>query len=762
MLRSRCLLLSSLAVASCGSVGLRAQQIAPEPTGVRPCALAPTGLWRAPIHTLDTDPVGGAYGFWAAGDDYKVSFHDGFTFYPFVGAEAENQPVRWVTEAITAGGEPIADLAASRQAHTDWRYEYHYGRVTEAYDVRDDGVEQTFVLHRPPAHAGDVVVCGRFATALQPAMPAGEAGIVLLAADRPLVRYGSAWARDAAGRRTPVAIGLDGKRVRLVVPGSWLAGAVYPVTIDPLTSRVAISFSGRPDFTALFHEDESPTNNTLVSYARQFSASDYDLYARLGDGSLASTVQVYTDVTASWSTVFPDETFVGAADRWLLTFWRQFTTGETRVRVYFHDKANTSLNSGTTAFHDPAAGEHDSFPSLGGRRNPNPGSGNTALLTYRADPYYGNSPTSVVWGVLVDAATRTIATLRVQISRPNLDAEAPDVNSVMGWNDDAWVVVYEGTNGAPDDYDVYVARVSNYGALLADIYVGPDPGGDKTRPVVEGRDGRYLVAMLADPAPEYGGQRWARNIWTERFDWISGMAAPIKYGPRLLRSDAAQDISHLRLAFDATTTSHWCLVYQADSVSSPVGYAERLGSHGYPTESVQLDGGAPGRYHPSVAWNAAAREFPIVFCSTEATQPVYAQTFQYPASATNVSYGSGCAPGSYSFTALAPYAGSEFFSIRLSGLPAGQLLVLALSLQAANLSLLPAGMPGCTLLVDPNAPSFLGTFLTLTTTSTSVFPLPLPDHPLFQQDLFAQALVGWPGLNALGLATTSGLQMHVR
>ena len=41
--------------------------------------------WRVPIHTLSSDPVGGEYGFWAAGPSYKASFDDGVTYFPVLG-----------------------------------------------------------------------------------------------------------------------------------------------------------------------------------------------------------------------------------------------------------------------------------------------------------------------------------------------------------------------------------------------------------------------------------------------------------------------------------------------------------------------------------------------------------------------------------------------------------------------------------------------------------------------------------------------------
>lgn len=45
--------------------------------------------------------------------------------------------------------------------HTDYRYEHRYAKVVETYDVRSDGVEQTFTIADRPAGSGDLVVRGR-------------------------------------------------------------------------------------------------------------------------------------------------------------------------------------------------------------------------------------------------------------------------------------------------------------------------------------------------------------------------------------------------------------------------------------------------------------------------------------------------------------------------------------------------------------------------------------------------------------------------
>src|SRR5690349_2153541 len=120
-------------------------------------------------------------------------------------------------------------------SHTESRFEYRFPGVTEAYDLRGDGVEQTFVIAARPRSPGDLVVEGRIETELSPVaatVPASHAELVY--ADRqgnPIVKYGKAFAIDALGNRTEVTTSLSGSTVRLCVPGAWLSEAMFPVTI---------------------------------------------------------------------------------------------------------------------------------------------------------------------------------------------------------------------------------------------------------------------------------------------------------------------------------------------------------------------------------------------------------------------------------------------------------------------------------------------------------------------------------------------------
>ena len=89
-----------------------------------------------PVHTAPDDPAGGAYGLWAAGRGYKVSFHDGLSFHPACATRAD-QAFTWRTAAVRRGAADLAVPAAvPRLRWSDTRVELDHGAVVERYDVR--------------------------------------------------------------------------------------------------------------------------------------------------------------------------------------------------------------------------------------------------------------------------------------------------------------------------------------------------------------------------------------------------------------------------------------------------------------------------------------------------------------------------------------------------------------------------------------------------------------------------------------------------
>jgi hypothetical protein len=739
-----------------------------------PLAAGPVTDWHVPIHTAPADPVGGAYGTWAAELTFKASFHDGFVFYPFLGAShATNLPLRWTTESVTSGGEPQIDCtAAPAHGNTATRYEYRFGGMVEAYDVRPEGVEQSFLIARRPTVAGDLVITGRVDTQLASAAVAAARQALVFSDTNgePLVSYGEAVAIDAAGRRFDVLTSFDGSRVRLSVPAASVANATFPLLVDPLLTRVVIATWGAATFGQVSYpevgrDDESTADNVMTFYSRQFSATDFDGYARLSDDDFTGSSLIYTDVTTSWSTVRAGTAFVGAADRWVLCLQRNFTS-TVRVRALFHDKANVTLNSGLLVFHDPSAGECNWFPAVGGT-NGFSASGDNALLVYQADvsATVANTTTSQVYAVLCDAAARTIGT-RFELDNgvTTGDNEYPDVNQESNGGTASWVVAWEQFNNSitNDDVDVILTRVDYNGTVAGNLFAGPATGSPthKLQPQVSGRGGRYAVSMIRSNTRSSNGGGFGSEILIERFDWSETAATPTKLGPNTLVADlTSPNFVNGGLAFDDRSLSHWALVYQRGGFSVGDCRVLRVGFTGGQTEAATLYSGPNGAYSPGICFNDDADEFLCVYGSTDnppSGLPVYGHRLLYPTAASNVIYGPGCGPAGIS-SSTPPYAGSEFYRVNLTGIPATlSVFILSAAQSPFPIPLGAVGMSGCFGNIDLSVQ--LGSLSSVTNSVT----FELPDSPLVIGDFFGQWAYFDAGLNPAGLGATAGIRVQVR
>ena len=750
---TKSLLLACCALAA--APGASAQTLA---TAQTPEPIAMTGAFRIPIHAIPADGTHGDHGLWASGDDYKVSFHDGFTFYPVLGKQApENLPLRWTTTAITIGGGAIADPARIERKHAEWRCEYRIGIVVEAYDVLPNGVEQTFVIAERPVGLGDLVIEGAVATRLV-ARPAEAAVQDLEFADGGgivRVRYGKATAIDARGDRTPVTTEWDGERVRLVVAGEWLASAAFPVVVDPLTvaNPYAPGLGSDPVSVSVHRQDESAVHNTAVAFVRASSGFDNDLFVWTGTPDLSTSAPIFTEVVAGWSSQAPDVSYVGGADRWIVGFWRQFTN-EDRVCVYFHDRDSTLLNTGVLDATYRPAGEFASFPVVGGSSHPTLGT--RGVMVYRMDPVHLNSSTSQLHAIVLDAGAQAFGQRLVVENTMNV--ENADISCQLGWNDDGWVLVYPGRTSPIDDYDVYARRITVEPSLSVTpaFLVGPDNLGDKGNPAVAGQDGHYMVAMIQDGTMNFAGSMHGNNILATRLDWASMASARSAQPHRTVATSTMMDLIHPTLAFDTTTRSHWCLLYDSNTFVAPIIECRRLGQTGGVVESATV---APSCQGSAAAFDPATNRFQIMTCSADQTGALYGQLLSYPPTAVNVPFGSPCGPGIATSDTI-PLAGNEHYGVRLFGAPAGNLAALMFSMGAGSTPLGPLGAPGCTQYLASTDVSVL---MIVDPQGEATFTLRLPDAPVLRGDLFWQFVYLWPSApTQLQVGVTNGLRTQVR
>ena len=139
--------------------------------------------------------------------------------------------------------QPVAPASLSAQGN---RIEYRRGALLEWYVNDEQGLEQGFTLDAPPS----VGAYGR--TPLQinlnvtgdlvPAITEDGRAIELTTEGGvPVLRYGSLYVEDAAGRQLPAYFAVNSSRISVLVDDS---SAIYPIVVDPLLSSPAWTAEG--------------------------------------------------------------------------------------------------------------------------------------------------------------------------------------------------------------------------------------------------------------------------------------------------------------------------------------------------------------------------------------------------------------------------------------------------------------------------------------------------------------------------------------
>ena len=719
-------------------------------------ALAPLAT---PVHTAAADQ-GHAYGLWATGGKYKASFHDGMTFVPYLGSEyPQTVTWSWRTEAVVAGGEPLP-LRDAAPRWTDWRVEYDLGAVVEAYDVRVEGLEQTFVLRqRPPA--GDLVVRGRVASDLQPVGLGGGHQELWFAdaAGQPLVGYGAATAVDARGDRRPMQTTVVDGRLELRVDGAWLAEAAYPVVLDPLLTPTTMVVGSEVTSMDLVHEVWSATEQLWVAYSRAVSATDSDLYVRRGEPNGLNHYLVYQDVSASWSTFEASIAYVRGADCVVAAFTREFANGDRSVRFHRHDRADTSLSTSFVAITTPL-GAHFWRPAIGGTRFTT--AGPHALLVMQRDntpgAFYDTTSSKVYASVLDLSGSGSAGPVFALGDQVGMEFEHPAVNRHHTDSNGAayWLVACQAANyfvGSTNlTWDVQVRRVGSDGSVSAPLTIA-DGNTDQRHefsPRIAGGRGRYVVAMVASTVGQQplrpGGQN-GHSVRTRVVHWEANAATGSQpYLLETINSNSDARVELVGLSQDLDSHSHWGLAYRSNVTQSI--YFATLGYTGNPIESATAHSGSATAptLAGGLAYDSGQDNHLIGYAVNGAGTSAGAVTlgrFELANLPSITQSGIGCS------SALVGWSGSRRIGsgnglLTMYGAPAGSLMVVMLGFQTTAQPLV--GVPGlengCWLLVPNTGAGHLGVLpLQFGPAATWSMPLPewLPPLTLYAQGFHSDA-----------------------
>jgi hypothetical protein len=725
--------------------------------------------WLVPLHSAPTgDAAPGAADLWAAGPDWKASFTPSFAFYPVLGqTRPENLPLRWAATRWGRGdalspAQPSEGQDATRC--TALRFERELGaQLVEAYDLRSEGVEQSFVVHELPAGAGDLVIEGLVETPLRAATRAPMHGPLEFVDEHgdAIASYGAAYVYDARGASALVRSAWDGASIRLVVDEAFLEAAVLPLVVDPLIRSVIIDGgAARHENADIVRNDE--TNELCTVYERWSSGTDADAFARITSDDLLSTTLVWSDLGTDRSTVHPRVAAVGGADRYAIAFERRFPASDfSSVSVYLHDQGSDVLNSGSIVGIPRAAGQHDAVPVISGTLSFT--ADRSALVVWRRDlgTDFGNTSTSRVIGMLVDASSGALGNpIGVGGNGSTIDAEAPAVTRQSDGAGLGWVVAWQERIG--NVWGVLARRISANGATTTHLLIGnPAVVRQNLAPALDGSDGRFLVGYverlsLADDLGPNG-----ERILAQRFDWVEGGTPSTGIPRRVADAGATRNLSFREartVAFDDDGGSIWMLAYRDVAFGA---LAVRIGDDGLVAERLDVRPVASGEtpHEPAVCFDNDAQRFLFGFTVDRAQDRVEIAEYLFDSATVPQRFGPSCGGqirGVASFAGGRWIAGHRSVSVNVGsaapGVAARLFLSVGLAAQPIPLPLSPAG---CTLLLDPIVLIEMGSGVTNASGSFAAsFVLP---SAAFGAEVVWQYLL----LSPTGLASTDALLTRI-
>ena len=710
----------------------------------------PVPAFVTPIHTQANDPEGGAYGTWAAGADYKVSFDDGATFIPYLGGQyPKNQPFRWRTTAVNVGDQQLMTRETPHgERVSDTRYTFDHGRVVEAYDVLLEGLEQTFVIASRPNSVGDLVVRGKVETDLraEPVVASHRAIHFIDDEGVSILSYGAATAVDALGRSVDMTTSYAEGEFELRLDRDWLAGATFPITVDPLMASNttlntwSMSFGNPREFDVL-REDERTTENVWICFARETSFQDRDLWIYRTNDDLPGSLFVlsYSDITGSWSN--ESCALASAKSRVICAFERDF--GTTRnVRWHTHHIDDLAFRTGFGSF---LASNNNWRVDIGGDMGFSGSDRAMVVFQHELGSTFSNGSTSQIRGFYIDLAGTTttvgqgVAASPVDIlASPNSDAERPSINQQAAFGDD-WCVAFQLISIIDISWRGYVEFYDEFGnsSGLPDLL--PSTGEHKLGLEVAGSDGRYLVCWAsADPATIGVTQgRVGDKLYSLRVDYsISTNTVSFPHPAEVYLASSTPNVWQQEVsavAYDSNSRSHWLVA----SRSRDILWIDMMGFRGKTTEFDLLYGGNNTNiveYSAAASFNDDDGSFVVVGAASQAgSSPIFGNIWQNPAPVAPTLSGTSCSSATPTWTSLALFPGAtqrigyEWGRFGVSFAPPGAPVVMALSFASTNVSL--SGIAGfglgCSLLVDTGA-NFVGTVGgTANSFGSTSWPLPL-------------------------------------
>lgn len=704
-----------------------------------------------PIHTQAPD-MGVPYGLWCAGDRYKASFHDGMHFVPYLGRDYPiAQSFGWRTVSARVGQQELVTHAPKR-ATSQLRAEFALGGLVEAYDVRKEGLEQTFVLPKHPDAKGDLVIRGAV-DSLMRAQPREALHAPVAFYDeqgRKLITYGAATAIDAHGARCAMTTEVTENGIVLRLAADWLASASFPVVVDPLIGPTDVQIGPVLYETEINYDGSLADDEVWLAEVRYASSSDSDMALLRVDNDGGVPYLVYVDDSNLWSVMDPSIGLNRPAGRSLTAFARDFhATGLRRVRLHVHANSDFTLSNNVLLLNN-ADGRNRWRPAVSNELSPI--SFTSLMVVYQVENSgsFVNSSSSEIQGATIAlGGSGTIIDQFVIADEPLRDYERPSIAHSQVGPSREWNVAYQQISnlglGNPVDWDIGIRRVLNDGTVATTQLINNGfTDQHQMAPLISGADDRLMLFYTESLISESSSRPSSPNghrIRGVRLDYQGGSYVKA-YGTRMLQSNADARLLLTGADYDLNTESHWAYAFRSNVTDRvymrTVGFnGDQVSSDLVDEPSVALGDSVGGQ----VAFRSSYGGFIIGYGVNEPGINNDLRFARRPWSPNGSgTTGSSCSPATIDWYGT-PISGTETCGVQLDNVPANSFAVIAAARATASLQLFGIGgvHDGCWLYLPLSGPDHLGLIGPQVGTSMS-FPLPLPAN-LPAMTLYFQGIV---------------------
>ncbi len=427
----------------------------------------------------------------AGGIRYKARFdEDGVEFLPALGSAAtRDYPMKISLQSVGRRFGDLVDVAPARIELGKERVDYVRQGFVERYDVRDRGIEQSFVFDTLPEGEGDLVVRCRLESDLDAEMNE-EGGLTFELPGVASMSIGAVTGIDASGLRASGSLILVDGCLELSLPGVFVDQAQLPLTLDPIIGSIVdveVSANDRGNDPEVAYDAASDVY--CVVWEEWFSSAHVDVRARRVSGA-GVPLGTEISVTTTFGVVNQDPAVGNCAQEGSFVIaWSRWATDNYDIWGRSMDAGDGALGSLSALRVSPT---NQSDPAVGGTLI-----GNSVYLAFLDIADVSGEIDGIVVDVLPDGSLSSHSLTQISVG----SVYPPRISQSAGPGGRHFVTYYL---EMPGFSDVRGRVISTSGVLLTPELQIANSVMDEDSPAVDGDGTNWIVAYETQSIPGDG------------------------------------------------------------------------------------------------------------------------------------------------------------------------------------------------------------------------------------------------------------------